>query len=120
MSRIVAELHNEVEDPDFLDRRQAGRRTGPGRRSDDVSEVCPVHKEALERRDEKCKSRKDQCDERYDALRDQNEKQDKCNEKIDGRLGKIESKLNVIIVLGLVFWPIIQIFIGHFIKRLWP
>jgi hypothetical protein len=109
--RIVAELHNDVDNPDFSERRQKERRESFGRRAADLAEnKCAIHDEAMKRRDERCKDRRDECDTRFEQQRD-------INKELFKKVDLISNKLNWILGAAFIGWPIIQILIQQLLKK---
>ena len=111
-SRMIRELHNDVDDLDFVDRRKQERRQSQGRRESDMeqSKQCAVHALELQLRDERCAERKRQSEQEW-------EQQRMINTTVGTKIDKIDSNLNYILGACFVLWPLVQLVIQHFTKK---
>lgn len=107
---IVSELHNDVDEPEFNDRRKQSRRTSLGRRESDLAARCGVHEEAMKRLDQRCADRKEQNDQAWES-------QQKINDTVFRKIDGISNKLNWVLGAAYILWPLLLLLAQHFMKK---
>jgi hypothetical protein len=112
MSKIVGQLFNDVENPEFEDRRETIRRTSMGRREEELDGGrCAIHDVERKLLDERCQSRKNQCDKNIES-------QTRFNETIEIKVRSIDNKLNWILGAAFILWPMLQILVPYALKSM--